>query len=81
MAAKSHAIISDENRKVSVFMEDVMYDIRCEISRQHPYRANSLALLRIDGDPDAQYAKLWSYADEIRKNKPWIIYFDRNRSR
>ncbi|KAL8554989.1 hypothetical protein ACS0TY_002973 [Phlomoides rotata] len=61
---------SDPKRSVSVFKEDAMYDMKCEVSRQQAYRAKSLALLKIGGDPEAQYAKLWSYAGEIRKTNP-----------
>ncbi|KAL8539774.1 hypothetical protein ACS0TY_001397 [Phlomoides rotata] len=61
---------SDANRSPSTFMEDASYKIRCEVSRQQAHRARNLALVRINGDPDKQYAKLWSYCEEIRKTNP-----------
>ncbi|KAL8472411.1 hypothetical protein ACS0TY_029569 [Phlomoides rotata] len=61
---------SDTKRGVNGFMLDFLHDTRCEVSKQQDFRAKSLALLKIEGDPNAQYAKLWSYANELRKTNP-----------
>ncbi|KAL8474229.1 hypothetical protein ACS0TY_030887 [Phlomoides rotata] len=58
---------SQANRDVAVFMVDAIYDTRCQVSRQQAYKARAKALLKIEGDPDLQYSKLWSYVDELRK--------------
>ncbi|KAL8477002.1 hypothetical protein ACS0TY_029342 [Phlomoides rotata] len=61
---------SDGKRDISGFMIDATYDLRCEVSRHQAYKAKVKALKKIEGDPDVQYSKLWSYAEELRKTNP-----------
>ncbi|KAL8470316.1 hypothetical protein ACS0TY_032966 [Phlomoides rotata] len=61
---------SDKGRDIDGFLLDASYDTRCRVTRKHAYIARKKALKKIKGDPDAQYSKLWSYAEELRKTNP-----------
>ncbi|KAL8555977.1 hypothetical protein ACS0TY_003696 [Phlomoides rotata] len=62
--------VSDGGRVISGFLLDANYDTRVKITRAQCYKARSKALLKIEGDSDAQYSKLWAYAEELRKTNP-----------
>ncbi|XP_057791299.1 uncharacterized protein LOC131008435 [Salvia miltiorrhiza] len=61
---------SDRNRKLKVFRQDAIDDLNVDISRDQAYRAKKLALKMLEGDPAAQFGKLWDYAEEIRRTNP-----------
>ncbi|KAL0416021.1 UNVERIFIED_CONTAM: hypothetical protein Slati_3434000, partial [Sesamum latifolium] len=42
----------------------------CQNFIHQAYRAKKVALKEIEGSPEWQYARLWDYADELRKTNP-----------
>uniref|UniRef100_A0A803PYD3 SWIM-type domain-containing protein n=1 Tax=Cannabis sativa TaxID=3483 RepID=A0A803PYD3_CANSA len=67
---------SNENWKISSFMEKVSKDHVIDISRDKAYKARKLATKKIEGSYDEQYAALWDYAEEIKyTNKGSTIEF------
>ncbi|KAL0370943.1 UNVERIFIED_CONTAM: hypothetical protein Sangu_0412400 [Sesamum angustifolium] len=58
---------SDPKRCVKGFKLDIINDLRVNVSRHQAYRAKKAALKEIEGSPEWQYARLWDYADEVRK--------------
>ncbi|KAL0282812.1 UNVERIFIED_CONTAM: hypothetical protein Sangu_2927600 [Sesamum angustifolium] len=58
---------SDPKRCVKGFRLDIINDLRVNVSRHQAYRAKKAALKEIEGSPEWQYARLWDYADEVRK--------------
>ncbi|KAL8465031.1 hypothetical protein ACS0TY_034490 [Phlomoides rotata] len=52
------------------FRQDVMDEIGCDVSKDQAYRARRLALQKLEGFADAQFSKLWDYANEIRRTNP-----------
>ncbi|KAL0386107.1 UNVERIFIED_CONTAM: hypothetical protein Sradi_3005000 [Sesamum radiatum] len=61
---------SDPKRCVKGFRVDIINDLRVNVSRHQAYRAKKAALKEIEGSPEWQYARLWDYADELRKTNP-----------
>ncbi|KAL0297250.1 UNVERIFIED_CONTAM: hypothetical protein Sradi_6777100 [Sesamum radiatum] len=61
---------SDPKRCVKGFRLDIINDLRVNVSRHQAYRAKKTALKEIEGSPEWQYARLWDYADEVRKTNP-----------
>lgn len=51
-------------------MLDAGHDTRCQVTRPQAYKAKKKALLKIEGDHDLLYTKLWSYVAELRKTNP-----------
>ncbi|KAL8537357.1 hypothetical protein ACS0TY_012489 [Phlomoides rotata] len=62
--------VSDGGRDMSGFLIDANYDTGVQVTRVQCYRARSKALKKIEGNSDAQYSKLWAYAEELRKTNP-----------
>ncbi|KAL8479370.1 hypothetical protein ACS0TY_026297 [Phlomoides rotata] len=62
--------IFDPNRRVSGFRQDVIDELEFHITEDQAYRARRLALKKLEGCPDAQFAILWDYADEIKRTNP-----------
>ncbi|KAL8485722.1 hypothetical protein ACS0TY_027852 [Phlomoides rotata] len=61
---------SDPNRRVSGFRQDVIDELEVDVTKDQAYRARRLALKKLEGCPDAQFAKLWDYADQIKRTNP-----------
>ncbi|KAL0368060.1 UNVERIFIED_CONTAM: hypothetical protein Scaly_1024900 [Sesamum calycinum] len=49
------------------FRVDIINDLRVNVSRHQACRAKKAALKEIEGSREWQYARLWDYADEVRK--------------
>lgn len=45
-------------------------DVNLNISKYQCYRAKNMALKEIEGSSEAQYTKLWDYAEELRRSNP-----------
>ncbi|KAL0321807.1 UNVERIFIED_CONTAM: hypothetical protein Scaly_2477100 [Sesamum calycinum] len=65
-----HKFKTDPKRTVKGFRIDAIEDVRCNISINQAARAKKLAILKLQGDPSAQYALLWDYADEVKRSNP-----------
>ncbi|XP_057798451.1 uncharacterized protein LOC131014474 [Salvia miltiorrhiza] len=50
--------VADRTRNVQAFRKDAIAELGIEISKEQAYRAKKLALKKLEGDPDEQYAKL-----------------------
>ncbi|XP_057790886.1 uncharacterized protein LOC131007996 [Salvia miltiorrhiza] len=68
-------IVTDRNRKASIFRRDMMVDLGCEINVNQAHRAKKVALQNLEGNSDMQYAKLWEYSKEIRRTNPGSTAF------
>ncbi|KAL8478646.1 hypothetical protein ACS0TY_030507 [Phlomoides rotata] len=62
--------VPDTNRRVSGFRQDVIDELEVDITKARAYRARRLALKKLEGCLDAQFAKLWDYVDEIKRTNP-----------
>ncbi|KAK3230459.1 hypothetical protein Dsin_002340 [Dipteronia sinensis] len=61
------------NFKMSDFLGQLRKDYVVQPSRSQVYRAKLKAGEIIEGSLSTQYAKLWDYAEELKKkNKSWI---------
>ena len=56
--------------KMFDFLGKVREDYVCQPSRTQVYRAKRKAGLLIERSLASQYAKLWDYAEELRKSNP-----------
>ncbi|KAL8510772.1 hypothetical protein ACS0TY_017548 [Phlomoides rotata] len=56
--------------KMSVFRQDVMDDLGCDVSKDQAHRAKRLALKKLEGCPDSQFSRLWDYAEELKRTNP-----------
>ncbi|KAK4385184.1 hypothetical protein Sango_2642400 [Sesamum angolense] len=65
-----HKFKTDPKRTVKGFRIDAVEDVMCNISINQAARAKKLAILKLQGDPSAQYALLWDYADEVKRSNP-----------
>ncbi|KAL0325503.1 UNVERIFIED_CONTAM: hypothetical protein Sradi_5119600 [Sesamum radiatum] len=68
-----HKFKIDPKRTVKGFRIDAIEDVRCNISINQAARAKKLAILKLQGNPSAQYALLWDYADEVKRSNPGSI--------
>ncbi|KAL0431190.1 UNVERIFIED_CONTAM: hypothetical protein Sradi_0745000, partial [Sesamum radiatum] len=61
---------SDPKRNVKGFRNDVVRDIRCQVSKTQAYRAKKKVMKKIEGSAKEQYSKLWEYVEELRRSNP-----------
>ena len=54
----------------TAFHKKIFNDLKCEVSKHAVYRAKTRALMKINGTHEAQYARVWDYAYEIKKVLP-----------
>ncbi|KAL0286524.1 UNVERIFIED_CONTAM: hypothetical protein Scaly_2790400 [Sesamum calycinum] len=62
-----HKFKTDPKRTVKGFRNDAIEEVRCDISINQATKAKKLAMLMLQGNPSAQYALLWDYADEVKE--------------
>ncbi|KAL0352082.1 UNVERIFIED_CONTAM: hypothetical protein Scaly_1596900 [Sesamum calycinum] len=60
------AFRSDPNRSVKGFRQDVIRQIRCNVSRGQAYKTKRRCLQEIQGDGAEQYSRMWDYAGALR---------------
>ena len=65
-----HKFKIDPDRNIKAFVLEVKNETGMVISTYQAYRARKLSLSILEGPPDAQYAKLWYYAEELRSRNP-----------
>ncbi|KAL2237903.1 UNVERIFIED_CONTAM: Cyclin-U2-2 [Sesamum indicum] len=61
---------SDPNRSAKGFRQDVMRQLRCNVSRGQAYATKRRCLQEIQGYGAVQYARLWDYAGALRNKNP-----------
>ncbi|KAL0355333.1 UNVERIFIED_CONTAM: hypothetical protein Sradi_3980200 [Sesamum radiatum] len=64
------AFRADPKKNVKGFRNEVIREIRCNVSPFQAYRTKRRAIKEIEGDYDEQYAILWDYANELRTKNP-----------
>ncbi|KAL0326747.1 UNVERIFIED_CONTAM: hypothetical protein Sangu_1752700 [Sesamum angustifolium] len=64
------AFRSDPNRSVKGFRQDVIRQIRCNVSRGQAYKTKRRCLQEIQGDGAEQYSRMWDYAGALRNKNP-----------
>ncbi|KAL2251285.1 UNVERIFIED_CONTAM: hypothetical protein Sindi_2250800 [Sesamum indicum] len=64
------AFRSDPNRSAKGFRQDVIRQLRCNVSRGQAYATKRRCLQEIQGDGAEQYARLWDYAGALRNKNP-----------
>ncbi|KAL0284241.1 UNVERIFIED_CONTAM: hypothetical protein Sangu_2837600 [Sesamum angustifolium] len=66
------AFKSDPNRSVKGFRQDVIRQIRCNVSRGQAYKTKRRCLQEIQGDGAEQYSRMWDYAGALRNKNPAV---------
>ncbi|KAL0328194.1 UNVERIFIED_CONTAM: hypothetical protein Scaly_2252000 [Sesamum calycinum] len=64
------AFRSDPNRSVKGFRQDVIRQLRCNVSRGQAYKTKRRCLQEIQGDGAEQYSRMWDYAGALRNKNP-----------
>ncbi|XP_020549562.1 uncharacterized protein LOC110011996 [Sesamum indicum] len=64
------AFRSDPNRSAKGFRQDVIRQLRCNVSRGQAYATKRRCLQEIQGDGAEQYARLWDYAGALKNKNP-----------
>ena len=66
----TYALRPGKEFKMFEFMQKVRKDFVLAPTRSQVYRAKRKAEILVQGSLATQYAKLWDYADELRRSNP-----------